>query len=369
MKRLIIIYLPLVLLYLFSIQSSSSQTLKKEAFKIADKNTYISLPLDHGSHEEFQTEWWYFTGQLFKEGKAIFKDAADYGVQLTFFRRGIQPPPSSWSQLFLLHKALTDLNNKNFSYNIAYERGGIGRAGAAQNTLDVFNGQDSAVIRDNNLTLNFEVVDQGKPCKVSLNAPASQTIVLQGENGYSKKGNCESCASIYYSLPRIDAKGEINCEDQSSKVTGILWMDHEYMTNSLQKDQTGWDWFGLNTSDSKSIMIFKIRSKNPAEDYIFGSVYFNGQTISLVKEDIIIIPKKFWKSKSTKANYPLEWNIRIDKINFDQTIKALYEEQELADKEKSKGLTYWEGAVSSQDQSTIGYMELTGYDSEIGGKF
>ena len=42
-----------------------------------------SFPRDHGSHPEYRTEWWYFTGNLNDDrGKR-------YGYQLTFFRYGL----------------------------------------------------------------------------------------------------------------------------------------------------------------------------------------------------------------------------------------------------------------------------------------
>src|SRR5438034_75088 len=45
------------------------------------------LPADHGPHFEYQTEWWYYTGNLAAAGGRHF------GYQLTFFRRGLSPGP------------------------------------------------------------------------------------------------------------------------------------------------------------------------------------------------------------------------------------------------------------------------------------
>src|SRR5680860_922516 len=55
-----------------------------------------AFPRDHGSHEQFQTEWWYFTGHLSSTNGRRF------GYELTFFRRGIDSPdawsnPSAWA--------------------------------------------------------------------------------------------------------------------------------------------------------------------------------------------------------------------------------------------------------------------------------
>ena len=46
-----------------------------------------SFPRDHGHHSGYQSEWWYFTGQLYADGAEPFVDQPLYGFQLTFFRR------------------------------------------------------------------------------------------------------------------------------------------------------------------------------------------------------------------------------------------------------------------------------------------
>src|SRR5215210_6959597 len=42
----------------------------------------FAFPADHGPHPAYQTEWWYYTGNLVAENGRAF------GFQLTFFRRG-----------------------------------------------------------------------------------------------------------------------------------------------------------------------------------------------------------------------------------------------------------------------------------------
>ena len=53
----------------------------------------LAFPRDHGAHLDHRTEWWYLTGTL------AAADGRRVGVQLTFFRRGIDPadtaPPAS----------------------------------------------------------------------------------------------------------------------------------------------------------------------------------------------------------------------------------------------------------------------------------
>ena len=87
----------------------------------------FAFPRDHGSHDEYKTEWWYYAGHLTTDqGKR-------YGFELTFFRVGVewsgglQPadgglkaaaPQTNWSlrNLSLAHFAVTDVAAQDFRY-------------------------------------------------------------------------------------------------------------------------------------------------------------------------------------------------------------------------------------------------------------
>jgi predicted secreted hydrolase len=100
-------------------------------FRIATEGYRYSFPRDHGSHEEFRTEWWYYTGQV------TAKDGRPFGYQLTFFRRGMprdqtKTLPSQWAvtQLYLAHFAVSDLSKGRFHFAEKISRAGLGKAGA-----------------------------------------------------------------------------------------------------------------------------------------------------------------------------------------------------------------------------------------------
>jgi hypothetical protein len=75
---------------------------------------HVEFSADHGSHPEYKTEWWYFTGNL-------SDDAGSVWYQLTFFHGGIRhkpPTPSGpWDirDIYLGHFAITDIARKNFN--------------------------------------------------------------------------------------------------------------------------------------------------------------------------------------------------------------------------------------------------------------
>lgn len=47
------------------------------------------FPADHGSHPDYRTEWWYYTGNL------AARDGRRFGFQLTFFRTALAPEPAA----------------------------------------------------------------------------------------------------------------------------------------------------------------------------------------------------------------------------------------------------------------------------------
>jgi len=156
-------------------------------FRPATDPARLSFPLDNGPHPDFQTEWWYYTGNL---------DTANgrhFGYQLTFFRRAIIPPSdrqkrvSDWStdQVYLAHFTLTDVYSKHFQAYERYARGTAGLAGVQASTFGIWlydwsileSGQNTYQIHAsyNDVTLDLQLTDLKGP-------------ILQGENGYSQKG-------------------------------------------------------------------------------------------------------------------------------------------------------------------------------------
>ena len=88
------------------------------------------LPADHGPHLDYQTEWWYYTGNLTAAGGRRF------GFQLTFFRRGLAPGvPLDTSglathQIYFAHLAVTDVAAGAHLFAERWSRGASGLAGA-----------------------------------------------------------------------------------------------------------------------------------------------------------------------------------------------------------------------------------------------
>src|SRR5205814_3360757 len=97
------------------------------------------FPRDHFNHPDYQTEWWYYTGNL----KAA--DGHRFGFELTFFRQGVsrgKAPQGDWDiqDIYLAHLALSDLDGGHFYHKERVNRAGPGLAGASEPAAKVWNG-------------------------------------------------------------------------------------------------------------------------------------------------------------------------------------------------------------------------------------
>ncbi|MGB6068788.1 MAG: lipocalin-like domain-containing protein [Desulfomonilaceae bacterium] len=336
----------------------------------AGSRRVLSFPKDHGKHPEFQTEWWYFTGNLDSD-----KDHK-WGFQLTFFRRTFVRTParklSAWAvrDLFPAHFALTDESNRNFFHTELLTRKGPGLAHAASDDLDVsvkdwyakrLKDEIFITAREQNYALDLRLVPE-KP------------IVLEGDAGYSQKGDSKDQASYYYSFTRLKANGTLTFKGTSHKVAGLAWMDHEFGSSMLRGDQSGWDWFALQLNDGTEVMVFHLRKKDNTFERPFGTfVPKKGPAVDLAGEQITILPTRTWTSPVTKAVYPSGWTVEIPDRNITLKVKPVIEAQELTS-ESSIGIIYWEGAVTVtgfRDGKKVegrGYVELTGYAHSMKGR-
>ena len=332
-------------------------------FRQALPGYVFSFPRDHYAHEDFRTEWWYYTGHL------QTKSSEAYGYQLTFFRSGLtdaQSNPSRWAakNLYLAHFALSDVSRKDFRYFERVSRAGLGQAGASATEFRVWVG-------------DWEVTGDGTRQRlrakdgefaVDLNLGAEKPPVAHGENGVSQKGEGRGHASHYYSLTRLKTEGTLTVPGQTLSVTGLSWMDHEFGSTQLDSNQVGWDWFSLQFDDGTELMLYIIRKADGRPDpYSAGTwVGADGRIERLKQSDFTIEVLDRWVSPRTKGTYPIKWRLTASSLGMDLTVTPMFPEQELRTT-KSTQVIYWEGAVRAEGTvshhpvKAKGYVEMTGY--------
>ncbi|MCE3223320.1 MAG: uncharacterized protein K0S58_1500 [Nitrospira sp.] len=351
----------------FGSQSIATDT-SLQSFSIATPGYHYRFPEDHGAHERFRTEWWYYTGHL------TAGDGRAFGFQLTFFRRGIPPDqvktdPSTWSlhQLYLAHFALTDLRSGQFLYADKLSREGLGKAGAATDRLRVWIDRWS-VSTDDQVPDGQRLQAATDEFAIDLQVISKKSPTLHGQQGISHKGAAPEQASHYYSLTRLATKGEIRVGTETFPVTGLSWMDHEFGSADLGRDIVGWDWFSLQLSDSTELMWYSLRRADGSADSVSSGtlVLADGQTRPLSAQDVTIEPLAHWTSPRSNARYPQRWRLSAPSLGLNLDVRSLLADQELNTAHSTR-VIYWEGAVSATGQihgapvTGRGYVELTGY--------
>jgi predicted secreted hydrolase len=338
-------------------------------FKDAVPGRVLIFPRDYGKHPDFQTEWWYFTGNLASKNDT-------WGFQLTFFRRSLlkerAPRDSVWAvrDLYPAHFALSDIGNRKFFHTDMISREGPGLAGASSEDLNVWIKDWSARREGDSIRIN--AAKDGYA--ITLDLASEKAPVLHGDRGYSRKGDSEGQASYYYSLTRLKANGTVTFDGKSHQVTGYAWMDQEFGSSILLPDQVGWDWFSLQLDDGTELMLFHLRKNDGTMERPFGTfVPKEGPSVDLGGKEITIDSHRVWTSPHTKAVYPMGWKIEIPERNIRLTLVPAFEDQELT-AAKSTAVTYWEGSVAVEGMSSghsvrgRGYVELTGYAHSMGGR-
>jgi predicted secreted hydrolase len=308
------------------------------------------FPRDHFEHEEFRTEWWYYTGNV------TAGDGERFGFELVFFRQGARHQSdnkSAWEaqDLYLAHAAFTDVKGKRFWYEERLNRAGPGVAGASLAQHKIWNGNWSSAWDGEKQTL--EAVTEH--FRFHLLLTPEKRLVIHGENGVSQKAEGKGRASHYVSFPRLKVSGTLN----QRAVSGQAWMDHEWFTEQLGADQVGWDWFSVQLDDRTELMLFELRRQDGGIDPYSSGTFIdaNGNVRHLRREEFSLEPLKYWQK------YPVEWRVRVPSLNIDLICRAVLPDQVLRTK---GGPSYWEGAVDySGSQRGMGYLEMTGYEGRV----
>jgi predicted secreted hydrolase len=336
--------------------------------KAVDKIKF-EFPRDHGIHEGFQTEWWYFTGNLKTD------DNKKFGYQFTIFRSQLKPKQEkrnasfAANAVYMAHLALTDAENKKFYYFDKFSREN------EKNTfvkLKPFKAEiDGWKVFENDNDFkkleNLKIMAKEQNIELELDLKIVKPFVFQGDEGLSQKGKGTGNASYYYSATRISTKGTIKINKNEYIVSGNSWLDREWSTSALSENQEGWDWFSIQLDDFSELMFYNLRLKSGQKDPLSKGVivFENGNYKKLDADDFIIEIKDRWESPRGGV-YPSKWKVKIPKYKIELELKPLIKDQEL-----NFFIRYFEGAVSVEGLkngnkiSGAGYVELTGYAKDL----
>lgn len=342
--------------------------LDNQTFALVKKPREFYFPDDHGPHLKFRTEWWYFTGNV------VSSVGEHYGYQFTIFRQAngesVKKTDSDWesNQLYMAHMALTDTENNNFYSDEIFARGAAGLAQVVASPFSAHVDHWSAtgkLIPDCTGCLELNIRAEGDGFAIDLDLKSIKPVVYQGDRGFSQKGNTPGNASHYYSLTRMETRGEISIGETTKAVKGLSWMDHEWSTSALDDQLVGWDWVSLQFDDGRELMYYQLRTEDgkafeTSEGTLIDEI---GGTERLIVENVEFNPTRIWKNPDTNVSYPVAWTLNIPDKNLFLEIEPVIETQE-----HDSIFRYWEGAVNvvgtegTKRIAGSGYLELVGYE-------
>ena len=365
-----------------------------EAYASAIEPRAFSFPADHGPHPEYRNEWWYITGNLDAENGRRF------GFELTIFRFSLTPQTadeepnasesSAWTgkQVYIGHFAVTDADNEQFHVAQRYARGSLGLAGAQTSPFRVWledwsietavsrvasdPGHDKrssvgtasgAITSNDEFAIPWRLHAGDKNIAIDLTLVPLKPPILNGIDGLSQKSSQPGNASYYYSVSRLQTDGTLRVDGIDYAVTGLSWLDREWGSSALSKEQHGWDWFALQLSDGSDLMFYNLRRIDGSQDSHSAGTWIraDGRALPLTRDDVAVDVKEYWNSPHG-GRYPMEWQIDVAPLALNLHVNPVLKAQEL-----STNVRYWEGAVDVKGQRAgkeltgRGYVELTGY--------
>ena len=331
----------------------------------------LTFPRDHGSHNETRTEWWYLTGHgNDAQGRA-------FGYQITFFRSRVdeaQPLQSRLAarQLLFAHAAITDVQEAKLWHQDRIARWNGMPPTQAERGVFASQSDTQVVLRDWSFQRladgRYRSRIEGGDIAIDLTATPTQDLLLQGEQGFSRKGPEQAQSSFYVTHPQLAVGAALTVRGQRFDVQGTAWLDHEWSEAVLAPDAVGWDWIGMNLFNGDSLTAFQLRRQD-------GSALWNGGSFRsaadaaaplggqrFATDAVRFEPLRTWTSPLTRATYPVAWTVTTPAGRF--TVQAVIDPQEL-DSRQSTGTIYWEGLSDLLDEQGKpvgrGYLEMTGY--------
>ena len=329
----------------------------------------IQFPRDLYDHPSYQTEWWYFTGNL--ESRSERK----YGFELTFFRSyaptGAPAGQPQFAPIIFADLAVSDLHDQQFFFHKALAPEVSPAASITQNPWTIQLGEWTLTEPDS-VSGVFRLQAQQDDFGVDLRLVPEGLPVLNGNKGLFELAGSDGQGPEYYeyySIPRLKAEGRIEVHGEQIPVHGLAWNDHEFFNLGPGQQFPAWDWFAIQLEDGSSIMLYGLHLPNGEYNPDSRGTFVapDGKVTHLGPGSFTLVPGATWFSSASHAEYPIRWRISIPSLDIDLDMSTPLNDQEMLAVPGGGSPTYWEGA--SRFRGTRkgrfvegkGYLEMLGY--------
>jgi len=309
---------------------------------------FIDFPSDESPHDGL-IEWWYWTGHVSDSAGNFF------GFELTFFYGAALLRLPAW----MINVAVLDEATGEHTEAVWLD---FGWADRNPNELNL-QSRDAVVHRG--LEYVYEIAGATSGHTFALTLTDTQGPTFHGGNGIIRMSS-RTVDSFYYSRMRLSVEGAMDRGDGPIAVSGEAWMDHQW-GNFNPFVLIGWDWFSVQLDDNSELMFFVFRGdENDPSVIDMASGTFvtpEGDQVVLRQEDVEIEALGQWVSTRTDAAYPIDWRLRVPKLDLDITLIAMLKDAEVI----NPMWNYWEGLISVHGVRAndlvvgSGFVELSGY--------
>lgn len=324
----------------------------------------ITLPDDTNPHDTI-IEWWYFNGHLddANGNRYAFMDClfrADVNKAKIPYLKNLFGRSTLGKYVLFAHSMIANITGQTIKkdvQNISFaSRDSFTHPQFYVNYIDPVAAAGGFVVHEmaetapGTFRLKTEWVD--------LVMESMKEPMLEGGQGFISVRGRES---FYYSLTDLKTTGMVRVDDEWISVTGRSWMDHQWADAAYAKDK--WTWFSIQLDDGTDIMCVEY-DDGKGTDYVVDILDAHGHATH-VHQATFIPGEKMWKSKTTRAEYPLGWTITIPEKNITLTADAMISDGEMV----FGAINYWEGpitvsgAFAGKKVKGVGFMELAGYPS------
>lgn len=303
----------------------------------------VQLPGDDALLPAQSDQWWYWTGHLTTE------DGQRFGFEIVFF--AFRNSGLFWDQL--AQGAITDVTGSKFHF-CEFVHFGPASSQADGFSLSAGKGALRADGGGGRDRLHSEIAG----FVLDLDLAETKAAVMHyggGPHPYRFGGY-----TYYYSRVNMATTGTLSFGGTTYKVSGSSWFDRQY-GQLLQAITQGWQWFAIELSDNRQIMLYDLLGKNAGVEKA-GSITDNqGQTRDLDADEFTVEQLGQWRSPTTGSTYPMGWQVNVAGMTL--RIEPLVIDQELCAKHGLWiGPEYWEGACSvNGDAKGLAYVELNGF--------
>ncbi|RUS45748.1 hypothetical protein ELR57_17970 [Cohnella sp. AR92] len=352
----------------------------------------ISLPQDASGHSLSNAEWWYAYALL--SGSQGHR----YAVMASFFRVGELVAPKGH---YMIH-SLVQLDRERFDCAslldrmLAYQMASLYLpVYLMKNPLDSHTWGQYKQLLTASLPEPHQLLPgasvQARPthviygdCGMAFADDSSPSFQLKLTSGNHRlRLNFEPMKPVslidekgkinglrYYSSTRNVVTGELHKEGRMESVQGEGWFDHQWGRNYGLLQGEGWDWFGLQLRSGQELLISRLRYANAkSEPYSIAKLIRQDGSIATT-EKVELKPVRTWSGGWAKAEYPVEWSIRLPEFGMSLSVTPLLDHQEMPIIGPLQAI--WEGVCSvsgtadtlAGDAEAIegyGFLELVGY--------